>query len=1073
MWPDDRDLPIEVDAAFGAAVAADPGTWSWTSLSSRLRAEPIRLRAGMSGGAAQVSPGTCTVTLVNDDAALTPLHPMSPYWPNVELGTPLRVRLRRVEDAFARTSVGNSWGTADSGEAWSVGGTGASVSGGVARHSHTDVGNVRSTTQPVSLADSEQVADIAPSALLTGAALVTGFVARFAGGAFYWLRAEFNSGGTSVALKISRYTPVGGHVDLAVLSPVPGLTYAANSYLRVRASVAGTRLAIKAWPVAGTEPSGWQLTATDSAITGAGKVGFQSWLVAGNSNALPVAALHRNYTAHVDRFAGHADQWEPTYVPTGVVGQMSSAVRVTASGVLRRLQQGAQVPMSPLRRTIAASGPLAFYPIEDGVLATQAGAALPGQLPVTTTGAVEFNPVDDYNLSTGTIVRYGTSALADLAGGGRLDVTVPAAVTAATQTVWTVHVAARVNVATASANTVLMEWTTPGSTYPRWQLQMVKATLRTQVIAYNVSNVPTVVIDLGSATPGFDTFAVSAIQVGGNIRVDYTRAGSSTVSTNTIAGTLRGVAATAISPTSVTNTTPMPFGHLAIWATDYVPYRMQATVGGVWEARRSFLNEPAHDRLIRLTSEDGLDLDTPTPSTVGVQTMGWQSPDTAEALYQESAQADGGIIYERGFRLAYLPRVARYNQPADLTIDLATYAVTAGDGETLKPVYDDRDIRNEWTAERAEGSFVVAVDALSQRRGVYADSVELNLASDAQLPDRATWLTHLTSEPDLREATFPLDLAANPSLLDGWLSCQVGARIVRTNPPAQHRPGPLNRTVLGWTETIGPRSWVVLVNPSPASPWQVATVDGVQRVAADGSTLAMDLTDSGTVMALSHTAANGAWTWDPSDYPLDVRVGGENVRADAPGFVINDNPWLLTDASGWSAGIWDDTVTRPGTPYGSLRFVSTGGVGGTLATTQRPATAGTAYIGTIWAYAPGAGVALAPAVNWHDSGGAPLSSSFIPAVTIPAGVWTPITGVFTSPASTAFAVMRARQDGATPVGAVWYCTALTLATEATTTGAGAFQRLSCAPGGRGLNGVQRAWPTGTPVDVWQPAIPAL
>ncbi|MGW3888883.1 hypothetical protein ACWD69_09350 [Micromonospora chokoriensis] len=876
MWPDDRDLPIDVDAAFGADVHADPGTWSWTGLSSRLRAVPISLRAGRSGSNSQVSPGTCAVTLINDDAALTPLHPISPYWPNVELGTPLRVRLRRVEDAFGRTTSGNSWGTADSGEAWSVGGTGASVSGGVARHSHTDVGNVRTTTQPVSLTDSEQVIDVAPSALLTGAALVTGFVFRHIGGQqFYWLRCEFNAGGTTVTLKISRYTAAGGYVDLATLSPVPSLTYAANTYLRVRASVVGTRMAIKAWPAAGAEPSGWQLTAADSVITTPGKVGLQSWLVGGNSNALPVAALHKNYTAYVDRFSGHADQWEPTYIPTGVVGQMASAVRITASGILRRVQQGNQAALSPLRRTIGATAPIAYYPGEDGVLAGAAGSAVASQPPMVVSGAVDFS--NQYDTDP---YRLGMSALADLASGGSLSVAFGGTVAAATASRWTVHTFGAFDVLYSSGDIVLMEWTT-GGTFSRWRLVELKATTRTQVIAYTAGGSPTAVIDDPGVQGGYRTWAVSAEQVGGNIKVTYWLDSNTSPVIGSVAGTLGGVASMTVNQSRTTSTEPMPFGHLAVWATNYIPYTVGFfldTYGGlVYPPSLSYSGESAHLRLTRLCAEDGIALNVPAVPADAVQRMGWQPTATSADLRQECEAVDGGLLYESGFGLGYLPRSARYNQPVALTIDLATYAVGKGAPSPLVPVYDDQSIRNEWTVERREGSFAVASDPTSQRRGVYPDSVELNLAADDQLPQQAAWRAHLTSDPDLREQSFPIDLAANPTLVDGWLSCRVGSRIVRTNPPAQHRPGSLDRVVLGWSETIGPRSWQVQVIPELATPWDVGEYDdGVSRYDTVGSETTAPFT-SGTDTALSVLGPN----WSATDLPLDIDCGGVRLRVTA------------------------------------------------------------------------------------------------------------------------------------------------------------------------------------------------
>ncbi|WP_433651025.1 hypothetical protein ACQP2C_32450 [Micromonospora zamorensis] len=1121
MWPDDRDLPIDVDAAFGANVVADPGTWSWTSLSSRLRAEPIRLRAGTSGGASQVSPGSCTVTLDNDDAALTPLHPISPYWPNVELGTPLRVRLRRVEDTFGRTSSGNQWGTADSGEAWSVGGTGASVSAGVARHSHTDVGNVRVTTQPVSLADSEQVADIAPSALLTGSALVTGFVFRYSGGAaFYWLRCEFNAGGTAVALKITRYTAAGGYVDLATLSPVPGLTYAANGYLRVRASVVGTRMAIKAWPAAGTEPAGWQLTATDSVVTAPGKVGFQSWLVAGNSNALPVAAQHKNYTVHVDRFSGHADQWEPTYIPTGVVGEMASVVHITASGILRRLQQGSPPPLSPMRRTIAASSPVAYWPGEDGDLASQAGSVFPGRLPLAVAGTVTFAGVEDYSNRLGTTFRYGTSALADLSAGGTISALVPGDVTAATATRWTVHLAAAPDVTAASADVVLAEITTTGGTFARWQLVQRKATLRTQLVAYTSGGSATVVVDEPSVSSAFGSFDFSVWQSGGTIMAGTTWTGSSHLFTGSTAGTLGGMSRIAVNPTQTTQSIAMPVGHLAVWATASLP---AAALTGFSDAYGtvvrgpllSFQREAATSRLARLAAEEGVPLDMPDVPAEMVVRMGWQPVGTGVDLYRECEQVDVGILYERQFGLGYLPRAYRYNRPVGLTIDLATYAIT-GRADPLTPVYDDQALRNRWTVERTDGSFAVAADTASQRRGVYPDQVELNLLADSQLPGQASWRVHLTSEPDLREATFPIDLAANPGLLDGWLSCQVGSRIVRTNPPAQHRPGTLDRVVAGWTETISPRSWTVLVNPAPAPPWDVATVDGEQRIAADLA-FSAGLGASDMSMLLTSSADGGAWTEEPADFPMDVRVGGERVTASSI-----ERSFVDTFTRTVAAGSW-------GTPWtvsqGDPADVSVNGTVGLIAVdTIGDERHMTTDLGArtqdvrVWLRVPV--VPTGAPINeglllryedgnnliWVDAQIGTDSSTTLRLIKRVAGTTTVLASVPSGVAHSTVVdlamraevnggLLRARvwastgtepttwqasvTDGALPNGTRAGVVARRMASNSNGTVSVRFdnvsvqqpQRMSLSA--RGVNGVQRAWPAATPVDVWLPAIPAL
>ncbi|MEV1331117.1 hypothetical protein AB0J20_16245 [Micromonospora costi] len=154
------------------------------------------------------------------------------------------------------------------------------------------------------------------------------------------------------------------------------------------------------------------------------------------------------------------------------------------------------------------------------------------------------------------------------------------------------------------------------------------------------------------------------------------------------------------------------------------------------------------------------------------------------------------------------------------------------------------------------------------------------------------------ADPALRESSFPLDLAANPDLVDGWLDCQVGSRISRTNPPAVYGSGPIDTLIEGWSETIGPRSWMVQVTPSPAGPWQVAEADGEQRAPADGSTLASALSSNGTTLMLMSTPENDVWTTDPADMPLDMRVGGEQVTASAIGPAAQD-PFTRTVTGSW------------------------------------------------------------------------------------------------------------------------------------------------------------------------------
>ncbi|MEK8107403.1 hypothetical protein NKG94_23800 [Micromonospora sp. M12] len=184
--------------------------------------------------------------------------------------------------------------------------------------------------------------------------------------------------------------------------------------------------------------------------------------------------------ALVGRFFGEIPSWPPRWSLSGA----DRYVDLDAAGVLRRFRQGDQPVLSPMRRTIEGSQPVAYWPGEDGELSGQAGSATSGLAPLTTTGTVEFKPVADYVFAGSTTV-FGTTALANLAAGGKLSAQLPAdAVTATAAGRWTVHTAILVDtLSTLSGDVVLLEWTTNGGTYTRWQIKVTTAS-RTQLIGF-------------------------------------------------------------------------------------------------------------------------------------------------------------------------------------------------------------------------------------------------------------------------------------------------------------------------------------------------------------------------------------------------------------------------------------------------------------------------------------------------------------------------------------------------------------------------------------------------------------
>lgn len=137
VYPQTR-LPVVVEIAPGAAPAADPGGWRWVDVTTSARvADGITIGAGRGDWGQDTDPGTCSLVFNNPDGHFSEHNPLGQWYGQLGKDTPLRVRLRRGEDDFART-VAAEWGTAPSGQPWTLIGAGgtvlatdASVAGGV------------------------------------------------------------------------------------------------------------------------------------------------------------------------------------------------------------------------------------------------------------------------------------------------------------------------------------------------------------------------------------------------------------------------------------------------------------------------------------------------------------------------------------------------------------------------------------------------------------------------------------------------------------------------------------------------------------------------------------------------------------------------------------------------------------------------------------------------------------------------------------------------------------------------------------------------------------------------------
>lgn len=279
--PSIDDLTVSVSGADSTDTDGTIAGYSWNW------GDNTAAGSGVSASHTYATGGTYTVTLTvtdDDGATDTATRQVTVTAP------PTDTALAR--DAFGRTTS-NGWGSADVGGSWTFNGTTNrfSVAGGKGLQALTSPGNTADAQlASVSAASAEVRVTLAWSRTGSGGTIYGSVLPRrVSSSTDYRCKVVSGSNGVIQVILVRR---VSGTETAIGSTNVSGFTLAANQAYDVACSATpsgtGTLLRAKLWRDGTTEPSAWQVSATDStaALQVAGGIGISSYM--SSSATLPI-----------------------------------------------------------------------------------------------------------------------------------------------------------------------------------------------------------------------------------------------------------------------------------------------------------------------------------------------------------------------------------------------------------------------------------------------------------------------------------------------------------------------------------------------------------------------------------------------------------------------------------------------------------------------------------------------------------------------------------------------------------------------------------------------------------------
>lgn len=588
------------------------------------------------------------------------------------------------------------------------------------------------------------------------------------------------------------------------------------------------------------------------------------------------------------RMTGEVASWKPGRPVKG-----SGWTEIQLAGVLQRIGRGTDPVLPALTRAAIASGPVDYWPLDDGQAASSGANAIAGGQAMTSiegTDPPTWSGVDD------TIVPDGMAAMVATPGAG-----LTAAVRGTSTISWRMEAVYAIDGVIAPGLDVIrgVVWTTGGGINTWWVEHGETATI---VWAYSYYSPGLLFggVVLGSGDARFqdglphhiavDVQQTTSVDMTYQIYLDGELRTFGTNSTGTTVGRPQVGAPTIVQVNPDGDARLVAAGGVGFWSPSPVTALDFAAVGG-------YDGESAADRFLRLCDEEDLDA-TLRHNSLDSIVMGPQRTVTLLELFDEVARTDDAWIFEtaNALGLTMATGLGKLNQEPEMTLNYLGQL-----RPPVTPVLGDEGIRNDVTAKNPDGSSRQVIQETGphnvqlpqdddQGVGRYRTSIDVNVQDDDALLDQAGWRVNLGTYDGTWYAEVTVDVDA-AGTISGLSIADIGDVIRIINLPEDEATDAIEGVIIGIGEELPPKRRFVTYFLVPNDTYRVgllAETSGdtdpfVGSLDPDGSVTTAAVAVGAASFTVS-TASGPLWTRSSvtaDDFPMDVVVGGQRVSISA------------------------------------------------------------------------------------------------------------------------------------------------------------------------------------------------